>query len=294
MANYITHLDVHHHGADEQNLLSHGFNKIDVNLNKGEEGNGSHVWFKKESDHAPITRIQLTFNIEMSVGLIKAGYIKLPNPIIPAPGADPIYIWFFQGSGPYDTPIVELGFTTTAEAEVQMFQQGWEKLACDLKRRAGGDWLYMWVKRENPTYITDVAVTDSFKSDEEYIKKGYIRVDEDARRGVGRGYTFIWYRQTTDPKRALSDLKVSTTESEFQALQQQEYQPVNINFHEWIGSHPLYLWYKREESGKPIKAITLVLNTAAVPVYKKAGIAVIEKNLNAGTKGNIEYLCFNQ
>ncbi|XP_037616495.1 uncharacterized protein LOC119482735 [Sebastes umbrosus] len=297
MAGYITHIRVHQHGADEKSLNSQSFKKINVNLNKGTERKASHLWFKKGNDDPPITRIQLTFNDEMSVGLIKAGYKKLPDPIIPAPGADPIYIWFFQGSGEYHTPIVELDFTSTAEEEAKKFQEGWEKVACDLNRRAGGSWVYMWVKREKPTFICDVAVTDSFKSDEEYFRKGYMRVDEDARRGVGRGNTFIWYRQTTDPYRALSDLKVSTTECEFQALQQQEYQPVNLNFNEWIGSHPMYLWYKREEAGKsikPIKAITLVLDPAAVPVYKKAGIPVIEKNFNAGTKGHAEYLCFNQ
>ncbi|XP_037616494.1 uncharacterized protein LOC119482734 [Sebastes umbrosus] len=275
-------------------LRSQGFTRMACPPTKATKGNARSFWFKHGTGIAPITRIQLTFNDEMSVGLIKAGYKKLPTPFIPEPGADPIYIWFFQGSGEYDTPIVDLEVTTTAEEEALKFQEGWEKLACDLNRGAGGSWLYIWVKREKPTFICDVAVTDSFKSGERYFQDGWIRVDVDAHKGAGGEHIFIWYRQTTDPKRALSDLKVSTTKCEFQALQQQEYQPVNLNFNELCGSPPLYLWYKREESGKPIKALTLVLDTAAVPVYKKAGIPVIEKDLNPGTKDHIEYLCFNQ
>ncbi|XP_068564879.1 uncharacterized protein [Cebidichthys violaceus] len=290
MTAYISHLDLHNDDADEQKLQSEGFMKINVDLNKEAGGKATYLWYKKGSCPAPITRIQLTFNVQMSVGLIKAGYTKVHKPVNHAEGVDPIYLWFYQGSTEYDTPIVAIDVTSEAEKEAQKFRHGWEKLACDLNRNAGGDWVYIWVKRENPTYICDVAVTDSFTSDEMYFCDSYIRVDEDAHRGTGSDNVFIWYRLTTNWEHALSDLKVSTTESEFQALQGQNYQPLGFNFNQWTGS--IYLWYKRERSSSPIKTITLLLNIAAVPVYIKAGVTVIEKNLNTGNKGRTEYLCF--
>ncbi|KAK9531093.1 hypothetical protein VZT92_010542 [Zoarces viviparus] len=273
MTTYISHLDVHHHDADEKKLQSGGFRKLNVDLNKGAGGKSSFLWYKTGSRSAAITKIQLTFNAQMSVGLIKAGYTKIPRPICHVPGADPIYIWFFQGSTEYDIPIVDLCITDNPANEALLFREGWERVSCDLNRKAGGDWVYFWVKRELQTYICDVAITDSPTSDEKYLRDGYIRLDEDAHMG---------------------DLKVSITESEFQALQQQNYQPVNVNLNEGAGGIPMYLWYKKEGSNTPIKTIILLLNIDSVPVFEKAGVTVIKKSLNAGIKGRTEYLCFYQ
>lgn len=289
---YISHLDMHHNDADEKKIKSEGYRKVNTELNKGAGGKSSFLWYKTGSRSAAITRIQLTYNAQMSVGLIKAGYTKIPWPIVRAAGADPIYIWFFQGSTENDIPIVDICFTDNPGNEALLFGQGWERLSCDLNRKAGGDWFYIWVKRELQTYISDVAITDSPTSDEEYLRDGYIRLDEDAHMGVGSDFVFIWYRLTTIPDRALSDLKVSITESEFQALQEQNYQPVNVNLNEGAGSIPMYLWCKKEGSNTPIKTIILLLNIDAVPVFEKAGVTVIKKSLNAGIKGRTEYLCF--
>ena len=125
-------------------------------------------------------------------------------------------------------------------------------------------------------------------------KKGYIRVDEDTNRDAGGTYVFIWYRQTTDPKRALTDLNISTNDLEYQSLQQQGYTSVSVNLNEGTGGNQVYLWYKKDGVTKPIQAMSLLLNPAAVAVYEKAGVSVIERNINTGTYGNTEYLCFYQ
>ncbi|KAK9531094.1 hypothetical protein VZT92_010542 [Zoarces viviparus] len=201
MTTYISHLDVHHHDADEKKLQSGGFRKLNVDLNKGAGGKSSFLWYKTGSRSAAITKIQLTFNAQMSVGLIKAGYTKIPRPICHVPGADPIYIWFFQGSTEYDIPIVDLCITDNPANEALLFREGWERVSCDLNRKAGGDWVYFWVKRELQTYICDVAITDSPTSDEKYLRDGYIRLDEDAHMGLEATSSssgipmYLWYKK---------------------------------------------------------------------------------------------------
>jgi len=56
----------------------------------------------------------------------------------------------------------------------------------------------------------------------------------------------------------------------------------------------MYLWYKREGSNGPIKAVNLLLNMNAVQAYEEAGVTVIKNNLNTGIKGRTELLCFYQ
>ncbi|TNN28630.1 hypothetical protein EYF80_061223 [Liparis tanakae] len=295
MAAYITHLAVHRHGADEQKLQSQGFKKINLNLNKGSGGEAAYLWCKKGRDEAPVTRLQMSFNVQMRVGLISAGYTKCDSPFFNAEEVDPISVWSFQGSTEYDSPIVEMYYTADPESEAQMFSQGWEKWGCDLNRKLGGAWfLFCWLKREKQNYICDVAATDSFTSDERYFRDGYIRLDEDARRGAGSAFVFLWYRQTTDLKRAIRDLKISANESEFQALQEKGYQPMGFNFNEWTQGTPMYLWHKRDGSNGPIKAVDLLLNMEAVEPFEKAGITVIKNNLNTGIKGRTELLCFHR
>lgn len=70
---------------------------------------------------------------------------------------------------------------------------------CGSAHKAGGNWIYLWVKSEKPTYICDDSVTDDFGSDPNRFKNGFTGVDKDANRGAGGPYIFIWYRQTTDP-----------------------------------------------------------------------------------------------
>lgn len=289
---YITHLDVSFNTDEEQNLQAHGYLKINVDLNKGSGGKYIYIWYKKEGGAPPITRLQVTFNDDMAVGLIKAGYTKIDKDLNAGAGGDYIYLWYFRGQTEYDTPIVDIDVTTYAENDSQKFGYDWERLACDLNRKAGGNWIYTWVKREKQTYICDVNATASYGSDADLLQAGYIRVDEDTNRGAGGAFVFIWYRQTTDPKRALKDLQISTTDTQYQQLQQQNYNSVSVNLNEGTNGHPVYLWFKQEGS-RPIKAITMLVS-AAVEVYEKAGVNVIKRDLNTGNTGATEYLCYNQ
>ncbi|KAK9531096.1 hypothetical protein VZT92_010544 [Zoarces viviparus] len=230
----------------------------------------------------------------MTTGLTRAGYKKINKNLNARAGGDCIYLWSYQGSGEFDTPIVEIDVTTDVNNEAAKFAFGWERMACNLNRRAGGAWIHIWVKRVKQTYICDITATDSFGSDADLFGNHYIRVDENTNRGAGGSKVFIWYRQTTDPKRALADLKVSINDKEAREYQDQNYRNVNVNLNDETCGNQVYLWYKQEESSNPIKAIALLLNTALADDYRKAGLTVIEKDLNAGNCSHAQYLCVYQ
>ncbi|XP_049446196.1 uncharacterized protein LOC125897147 isoform X2 [Epinephelus fuscoguttatus] len=290
MSKYITKLEVSLDEAEEQLLQSQGFEKIPTDLNKGAFGKYIYIWYKKESCDAPITRIQFTFRDDMAAGLITAGYTKIPKDLNAGAKGDAIYLWYLQGSTEHDYPIVDIEVTVSAASEAPKFGLGLERLALDLNRGNKGDWIHAWVKREKETYICDVTATAGFGSDAAWFKAGYIRMDEDINRGAGGAYVFIWYRLTTNPKLALSDLKVSTNDKENQMYLLQNYTPVSVNLNECTGGNMVYLWWKKEECS-PIKDVTLLLNMDAVEPYKKAGVIVMTVNLNSGNNGRCEYLC---
>ncbi|XP_032398376.1 uncharacterized protein LOC116705992 [Etheostoma spectabile] len=288
MTTYVTQLDVSLDEAEEIFLQSQGFKKIDVDLNKGAGGKFIYIWYKKESRSAPITGLQVTFNDDMGVGLINAGYTKIDKDLNAGSGGDYIYLWFSRKSGDYHTPIVEIDVTDNPDGEAFKFTNGWEKSACDLNRKVGGRYIYVWVKRNQQTYISDVTAYRSGG----YYNEEYIRMDEDVNRDTGAAPIFIWYRQTTDPQLALTDLNISTTKDEYDSLQKQGYTKVSVDLNEGTGGNQVYLWYKKQGSNKPIQAMSLLLNLDAVPVYENAGIPVIKKSLNTGNNGRTEYLCF--
>ncbi|XP_078030191.1 uncharacterized protein LOC144466559 [Epinephelus lanceolatus] len=289
----ITDLSVSINPTDESNLQSQDFRMVNVNLNKRGGGNAIYLWYKQDSGSGAITRVQVSFSNEMSVGLRKAGYIQIDRDLNAGSTRGPVYLWYFRGSGKHHTPIVEIDVTTEAANEAGKFDFGWERVACDLNRGATGDWIHIWLKRENPTYICDVAATDSYGSDTDYLKGGYIRVDEDTNRGAPGGGkpVFIWFRQTTDSQGAVNDLKVSTNKTDYLAYQQQQYSSVNINLNEGSSGDKVTLWFKKG-SYNPIQAITLLLNKALIENYRKAGLTVIEEDLNTGNGGWLEYLCY--
>ncbi|XP_063748447.1 uncharacterized protein LOC134870298 [Eleginops maclovinus] len=292
MADYITELQVSIDEAEEQMLQAQGFQKNPVDLNKGAGGNCIHLWYKRGS--CPITKVQVSFNSEMADGLTKAGYHQIHKSLNVGAGGSHLYLWYFQGSGEFDTPIVDIDVTADAEREAAKFQFGWERVTCDLNRQTRGNWIHFWLKREKPMYISDVTATDSFGSDADYLKNGYIRLDENTNRGAGGSNVFIWYRQTTDPKKAVKQLEVSTTDTEYQEYQQQKYKSVSVNLNEGTRGHPVYLWYKKEGNHNPIKTLALLLNTGLITEYEKSGVSVIKRNLNHGNNGWLEHLCFYQ
>jgi len=294
MANYITDLDVSQNRDEERYLLRRGFKKIDVDLNKGAGGDYIYIWYKQQSGASPITGLQVTFNHDMGVGLSRAGFTKINKDLNAGAGGDYIYLWYFRGQTEYNIPIVDIDVTTRVEDEGRMFDSGWERLACDLNRNAGGNWIQAWVKRERQTYICDVTATDSYGSDSYLLQNGYIRVDEDANRSAGGADVFIWYRQTTDSKLALDDLQISLNDDEYHFFQHHNYKSVNVDLNHRAGGNYVYMWYKKEEFKNPIKAITVIVNQDAVSPYLHSGVKVIKKDLNANAGGHYIYLCFYQ
>ncbi|XP_032398375.1 uncharacterized protein si:dkey-30j10.5 isoform X2 [Etheostoma spectabile] len=283
---YISDLAVSIDEADENQLISQGFKKINVDLNKGAGGNYIYLWYKNGSEQ--ITRVQFSFNQAMAEGLSIAGFTKIDKDLNAGAGGDYIYLWFSRKSGDYHTPIVEIDVTDNPDGEAFKFTNGWEKSACDLNRKVGGRYIYVWVKRNQQTYICDVTAYNSGG----YYNEEYIRMDEDVNRDTGAAPIFIWYRQTTDPQLALTDLKISTNNDEYDSLQKQAYSIVSVDLNEGTGGNQVYLWYKKQGSNNPIQAMSLLLNLDAVPVYENAGIPVIKKSLNTGNNGRTEYLCF--
>ncbi|XP_074472055.1 uncharacterized protein LOC141756320 [Sebastes fasciatus] len=292
MASYISQLKVSLDEADEQQFANQGFTKVNAELNQRAGGKNIYIWFKRGSE--PITKLQITFNKEMAVGLINAGYTKIPKDLNDEAGGDCLYLWYFKGSGEYNTPIEAIDVTTNADDEAMKFKNGWERLTCDLNRKAGGNWIHLWVKREKKTYICDVTATVCYETDSDHYKKGFIRLDEDTNRGAGGSFVFIWYRQTPDSQRALSELNVSTDSSEYQSFHAQKYTPVSVNLNKGTGGNRVNLWYKKDHVKHPVTAITLLLGESNIKAYKVTGVPVIERDLNKGNRGTMENVCFYQ
>ncbi|TNN78735.1 hypothetical protein EYF80_010905 [Liparis tanakae] len=294
MATYISQVDVSLNKTHEQHLLARGFKKLPNDLNKGACGNEIYIWYKEGQRGAAITRLQVSHNPDMATGLASAGYTQIAKDLNAGAGGDYIYLWYHRGSGEYDTPIVDIDVTTDAKNEAAKFRFGWERLSCDLNRNAGGSWVHFWVKRAEQTYICDITATDSYGSDTDLFQGGYIRVDENTNRGAGGSEDFIWYRQTTDPKQALTDLQVSTSEAEVFAFQQQGYTCVSVNLSGEGSGQLVYVWYKKGGPSNHIKAFAVLVNSALIPAYTKAGLTVIDKDIDAGSHNFSEYLCVYQ
>ncbi|MEQ2166284.1 hypothetical protein GOODEAATRI_026374 [Goodea atripinnis] len=258
----------------------------------GSKGNTIYLWYKT-SECSAITRIQFSFTDKMKEGLVAEGYHKVDKNLNPGNHGSPIYLWFYKGSSQYDVPIVDLRLSSDAAEDARYVQPLWERLPCDLNRRAAGKWIYLWVKRETQTYICDIDATSDSALDANLFNQGYIRMDEDTNRGACGAYVFLWYRQTTDSQNAIKDLQVSITKEDKESYMNQNYDQVQTNLNEGTKGTPVYVWYKKNDCSRdPIKIVTLILDPDAVQPYEKAGVDVIQNNLNEGNSGFREYLCY--
>lgn len=292
MTQYIVELDVSRNADEESKLRDQGFTKLEGNLTEGAGGSHVYLWYKK-GDHSAITRIQVSFTEDMAKGLSSEGYRQILKDLNYGAGGNEIYLWFYCGSSEYDVPITDLYVSMGPEDGAMRFRDGWERVACNLNRGCGGNWIHLFFKRETETYICDITATNSYVHDIFNYKNGYIRLDEDTNKMAQGAWVFIWYRQTTSSDRAIKDIQVSTNDSEYQNLQARGYKVVNIDLNQVPGGNEIFLWYeKKMDVKKPIKATSLILNPKAPHFYTKAGVTVIPKNLNPGP-GNDVYLCYN-
>uniref|UniRef100_A0A3B4HC62 Ig-like domain-containing protein n=1 Tax=Pundamilia nyererei TaxID=303518 RepID=A0A3B4HC62_9CICH len=93
-----------------------------------------------------------------------------------------------------------------------MFGLNWERLTCDLNRRAGGTSVHLWVRRKPTAYVCDVTASTDFKEDVELLNQGYIRLEANTNRDTGGDFVFIWYRRTEDPQKAITLMNITVTQ----------------------------------------------------------------------------------
>ncbi|XP_016108367.1 uncharacterized protein [Sinocyclocheilus grahami] len=289
----ITNLEVSTTPLQEEQFRKQLYQKIEVNLNEGikEPKPQVFLWYKKDPQIQPITRIEFSFNNDMKTGLVDAEYTQIDKDLNAGVSGDHIFLWYFRGSTPNDNPIISLKVTKDAKEEPALLLEGWERLGCDLNRNAGGNVIYLWVKRERLNYISEVTASVDFYADKHLFELGFTRVDEDTNRDA-RGYQiFIWYRRTTDISKALTALDVSTSPREESSLKAKGFRKVNADLNKGTSGDSVYLWYKGKCDAQ-IKTMVLLVNPQAWDEYAKAGIVVINKNLNSGNKGREMYLAY--
>ncbi|XP_007573241.1 uncharacterized protein LOC103152626 [Poecilia formosa] len=292
MQKYINDICISLDSDEELWFSNNGYTKLPLDLNKGARGNKIFLWYKT-ADYRAITRIQFSFNDWMKQGLKDAGYRLVDKDLNKGAGGSDVFLWFFKGYTEYDVPIVELAVSTDAEDNTKKGQPQWERSACDLNRKAGGDLIYLWMKRQHQTYICDIQVNAGDISNYELFREGYTRIDEDINRDSGGSDILIFYQQTTDEKKAITDLKITTDTSKESRLVKAGYQKVKTNLNDGTKGTPLYLWYKKDEVTKsPISFITVILHPKAKEAYSKAGINVIDTDLNLKSSGHKMFLCF--
>lgn len=293
---YITDIKVSLSKGEEDDLRGQGYLSVPGNLNKGTKGEKIHFWYKRGPNNG-ITAIQISFNTEMNDGLKSAGYQKIDKNLNDGCGGDKIYLWFKNRSTGLDVPIVQLHVTTEEDDDAEMFGLGWERLACNLNRKAGGNWIHLWVQRERPTYICDIKATAFYTGDANNFNADWNRVDENTNRGTEGDPVFIWYRQTHEESKSIKYVDVSTNDQEYGKLDREGYTKVNQDLNQGSGGNQVYLWYKKDSasaSASAIKAVSLLVNPKAIVAYRNASVPIIEKNINEGNSGDREFLCYYQ
>lgn len=194
-----------------------------------------------------------------------------------------IFLWYHKGSSEYDVPILALHITSQADDEAEMFGLNWERLSCNLNRRAGGTSVHLWVRRKPAAYICDITATADFNGDEDLLKQGYVRVEGNTNKDAGGSYVFIWYRQTADSQKAISKMEVSTNDEEYKKYESEGFTPVNQDLNQGTRGSPVYLWYKKENVWiRSIRTMSVIDNLDVAKSYEREEVRVIAKNLNAG------------
>ncbi|ROL27956.1 hypothetical protein DPX16_11086, partial [Anabarilius grahami] len=249
----ITKLGVSTTKDDEEILGAQGYQLLNADLNEGTGKNRVFLWYKKECGLRPVTRIQFSFLREMKDGLVDAGYELVNKDLNAGVGGDHIFLWYFYGNTEFDLPIVNIEVSKDAKEEPALLKDGWERLGCDLNRGAGGNYIYLWVKREKPSYICEITATTDFKSDKQKFDLGFTRVDENTNRGAGGNSIYLWYRRTTDKSKALTALNVSTDFQENVRLQNEGFKKVSVNLNAGTTGNDVYAWYLNEGCESQIK-----------------------------------------
>lgn len=291
---YITEIQVSISSADESHYEASGFTKINMNLNTGAGGNNIFLWVKKGQRGQAITRVQVTFNENMEVALKKASYTKIEKNLNEGTTGGPIYMWFSRATGEYDVPVIDFNVTKSANSEANLLTAGgvWEEVSCNLNLGNGGEYVYAWMKREQPIFICDVNASNGYDSDQQLLSDGFTRVDVNTNmEATGGDEVFIWYRKTTDFSKSLSDLSISTNPQQEKEANDDGFEKVDVDLNENTSGGAVYLWSKKETGVKSVRALVLLQNMTGVATYQRYGVKVIKRNLNEGNRGAKIYLC---
>ncbi|XP_037387825.1 uncharacterized protein LOC119261889 [Pygocentrus nattereri] len=292
MTQAITELQVSTNMKKEEDLKKQGFTKVDGNLNSGTTGPEVFLWYKKGGVKS-VTRIQCSYRNEMNDGLGAAGFQKIKENINIGTEGDAIFLWYMTGTTTSDIAIMDLKVTTLLAEEPRQFSAGWERLGLDLNHNTGGNPVYLWVKRDTTTYISNITASLSFSEDKTLFDHGYIRVDEDTNRGASPSLAvFLWYRRCKYPDVSITDIDVSISEEQEGSLLKKGYLKVNKDLNAGTNGDSVYLWYKHSEN-PAIQFLTVLVGNDALQAYKSAKTCkVVEKNLNNGNNGVPLYVAY--
>ncbi|XP_049326465.1 uncharacterized protein LOC111191005 [Astyanax mexicanus] len=266
---------------DEEKFRKEHYTKVQGDLNSGTSGKPMFIWYKKES-LSSINRIQFSFRPEMEAGLTAAGFKKVNRNLNARTKGDQIFLWYMSGTTEFDVSIVDLRVTISVTDEPVLFKSGWERLGCNLNLGVAGDPVYLWVKRNKQTYISDIRGSESFTLDTDNFNTGFFRVDQNTNGGAKSTPVFLWYQRTTDADASgMTALGVSLCADDEDHLKKKHFVKVDTNLH---GGHTpcgngVYLWYKPGETSK-IQYFTVLVGEEARRVYKEHGCNVVEKNLS--------------
>ena len=291
MAKYVTELAVSLNVTEESQLRAENFKVVPGNLNQGAGGNTVRLWYKKGSTN-PITRIQFSFTENMAKGLSDAGYRKINKDLDAGTGRVYIYLWYFCGTSRFDVPIHDLHISHDSQDGAQRFKHGWEKMSCNLNKFAGGENIFLFVKRTQEVYICDITATSGWESHSMLFNDGYTRMDQNTNEYDSDDQVFIWYRQSTEKDEAIQNLELSDSDMEYNNLQAQGYTVVNMNLTKRDGGNPVFLWYIKS-AFDPISSLTYVTSSAK-NAYKAIGAEVREPSMHGCWGGDRLYLTFYQ
>nr|XP_055050316.1 uncharacterized protein si:dkey-30j10.5 [Misgurnus anguillicaudatus] len=293
----ITKLDVSICKEDEDRLKDQGYQIVNVDLNEGTKAGHNRVflWYRKESGAKPVTRIQFSFNSEMKTGLAAAKYEVINKDLNYGVPGDHIFLWYFCGNttSGYDLPILSLEVTKDASEEPGLLKDGWERVGCNLNRNAEGNFIYLWVKRERESFISEITATVDYFADKTFFEAGYTRVDENTNRDTTGNPVFLWYRRTFYTNIGFTVLDVSTNPLEESNFLAKNFKKIGGNLNTGAGGNNVYLWTLNDQcTPQKIKAIQILTNAKAWATYQNTGAIIIDKNLNEGTTGRIMYLSY--
>ncbi|XP_039637258.1 uncharacterized protein LOC120546400 [Perca fluviatilis] len=227
-----------------------------------------------------ITHLDVSLHEAEEEKLQSQGFMKINVDLNKGAGGKYIYIWYKKESR--SAPITGLQVTFNDDMAVGLINAGYTKIDKDLNAGARGFYLYLWYFRGSGEYhtpIVEIDVTTDAKSEAHKFLQDWERLDCDLNRGAGGNWIHAWVKR--EKQTYICD------KNRFKWIMQ-GYTSVSVNLNERTGGNQVYLWYKKRGCNNPIKAITLLLNTDVVQEYKKAGVTVIDRNINLGLDRHLD------